>query len=91
MPVTVVDPGFSRGGEANPGGGQHTILPNFPQNCMKLKEFGPGGARPSRPLRSANASLNSLETSTYDFAKISQKLHENERIWTGRGASPAVY
>ena len=25
---------------------------------------------------------------TYDFAKISQKLHEIERIWTG-GASPA--
>ena len=27
------------------GGGrrrQHTILPNFPKNCMKLKEFGPG-------------------------------------------------
>ena len=23
---------------------------------------------------------------TYDFAKISQKLHEIERIWTGRGA-----
>ena len=29
------------------GGRQHTILPNFPKNCMKLKEFGPGGgARP---------------------------------------------
>ena len=22
------------------GGRQHTILPNFPENCMKLKEFG---------------------------------------------------
>ena len=30
------------------GGRQYTILPNFPKNCMKLKEFGPrgGGARP---------------------------------------------
>ena len=29
------------------GGRQHTILPNFPKNCMKLKEFGPrGGASP---------------------------------------------
>ena len=31
------------------GGRQHTILPNFPKKCMKLKEFGPpggGGARP---------------------------------------------
>ena len=44
---SVTDPGFPRGGGANsPGGCQHTILPNFPKNCMKLKEFGPrGGAR----------------------------------------------
>ena len=29
-------------------GHQHTILPKFPENCMKLKEFGPRGtARPS--------------------------------------------
>ena len=36
------------------GGRQHTILPNFPKSCMKLKEFGPGGSHPSRPpLRSA--------------------------------------
>ena len=41
---SVADPGFSRGGGANsPGGHQHTILPNFPKNCMKLKEFGPRG------------------------------------------------
>ena len=53
----MVDPGFPRGGGANsPGGHQHTILPNFLENCIKLKEFGPpGGARPSRPLRSATA------------------------------------
>ena len=25
------------------GGRQHTILPNFSKNCMKLKEFGPPG------------------------------------------------
>ena len=29
---------------------QHTILPNFLKNCMKLKELGHPGARPSRPL-----------------------------------------
>ena len=35
------DPGFPRGGGANPPGKpQHTILPNFTKNCMKLKEFG---------------------------------------------------
>ena len=47
--LAVADPGFPRGGGANsPGGRQHTILPNFPKNCMKLKEFGPPGegARP---------------------------------------------
>ena len=27
-------------------GRQHTILPNFAKNCMKLKEFGPGGGPP---------------------------------------------
>ena len=30
------------------GGRQHTILPNSPKNCMKLKEFGPLGARPGQ-------------------------------------------
>ena len=24
-------------------GRQHTLLPNFPKNCMKLKKFGPQG------------------------------------------------
>ena len=46
---SVADLGFPRGGGANsPGGRQHTILPKFSKNCMKLKEFGPrgGGARP---------------------------------------------
>ena len=30
------------------GGREHTILPNSPKNCMKLKEFGRrGGGRAS--------------------------------------------
>ena len=54
----VADRGFSRGGGANSPGGegrQHTNMPNVPQNCMKLKEFGlPGGhASLVPPLRSA--------------------------------------
>ena len=55
--LTGADPGFPVGGGANcPGGRQHTILPNFPKNCMKLKEFGSRGARVPRPsLRSATA------------------------------------
>ena len=41
---------FPEEGRQLPGGRQHTILPNFPKNCMKLKEYGPpGGARPSHP------------------------------------------
>ena len=40
-PISMADPGFPRG-----GGCQHTILPNFPKNCMKLKEFGPPGGAP---------------------------------------------
>ena len=40
-----------RGRQLSRDGRQHMILPNFPKNCMKLKEFGPpggggGGARP---------------------------------------------
>ena len=49
----VADPGFPRGGGANfLGGRQHMILPNFPKNCMKLKEFGPPGGTsvPCDPL-----------------------------------------
>ena len=37
-----------RRGRQLPGGGhQHKILPYFPKNCMKLKEFGPPGGRAS--------------------------------------------
>ena len=48
--LAVADPGFSRGGGREPSrGGVNT--PNFPENCMKSKEFGRpgGGVRPSRP------------------------------------------
>ena len=46
--IPVADPGFPRGGGTNsPGGRQHTILPYFPENCMKLKESGPPGGHSS--------------------------------------------
>ena len=32
---------FPQVGRQPSRGRQHTILPNFPTNCMKLKEFGP--------------------------------------------------
>ena len=56
--ISVADPGFPKGGGTNsPGEGrQHTMLPNFPKNCMKLKEFGPRGVCiPHAHLRSATA------------------------------------
>ena len=45
---------FPEGGREPSRGGVNT--PNFPENCMKSKEFGRpgGGVRPSRPPRSAN-------------------------------------
>ena len=50
----VADPGFPRDGGINSSGGrQHTILPKFPKNCMKLKEVGPpGGVSLVRPFDS---------------------------------------
>ena len=45
----VADPDFPEGGREPSRGGVNT--PNFPENCMKSKEFGRpgGGVRPSRP------------------------------------------
>ena len=39
-----------RGRQLSGGGRQHTILPNFPKNCMKLKEFGPPFYTPTLEL-----------------------------------------
>ena len=50
----MVDPGYSRGGGANPRGGGANIrfCQIFPKNYIKLKEFGPpwGGGVPRAPL-----------------------------------------
>ena len=54
---------FPEEGAPTPQGGhQHTILPKFPKNCMKLKEFGPPGGRasPAPPLRSATVNEQSI-------------------------------
>ena len=47
----VADPGFSRGGGGREPSRGGVNTPNFPENCMKSKEFGRpgGGVRPSRP------------------------------------------
>ena len=53
----MADPGFPRGGGANPEGGRQPIIwPIFPENCMKMKKFwarGGGRASLAPPLRSA--------------------------------------
>ena len=45
------DPGFPVGGGADPlEGRQHTILSNFPKNCMKSRKFwAVGGRAPGAP------------------------------------------
>ena len=67
---------FPEEGAPTPQGGrQHTILPNFPKNCMKLKEFGPqgGGARPKfyyvdPPLELMVTECKSKEYVLYQFS-----------------------
>ena len=47
---TGADPGFPVGGGADPlGGRQHTILLNFPKNCMKSRKFWAVGGAPINP------------------------------------------
>ena len=59
----MADPGFSPGGAPTPK--IAIIFHIFAENCMKMKEFGPpgGGARPWRPLGSANANLHNIARS----------------------------
>ena len=78
------DPGFSVGGCANPlRGAQHTILPNFPKNCMKLKEFGPRGLH----FRSANDLVPPLPLDPFFF----NFMHSRERMVRIKGWSPHLW
>ena len=58
--IPVGDPGFPRGGGANPRGGerQPIIWSIFPANCMKMKKFWAGGDVPLAPLRSATVFIS---------------------------------
>ena len=51
----MADPGFPRGGSANPTGGRQPIIWQIsPENCMKMKNFlGKREWVPRAPLRSA--------------------------------------
>ena len=55
---------FSIEGALILGEGQYTILPKFPQNGMKLKEFGPRGASftPPRSPSAMGSQFWSLKT-----------------------------
>ena len=63
---------FPRGGREPSRGGVNT--PNFPENCMKSKEFGRpgGGVRPSRPPLDPPmiTSLVSFNCFSLDFIQI---------------------
>ena len=54
----VTDPGFPRGSINPKGWGANLVFGQlFPENCRKMKEIGPRGARaPSAPLPSADQS-----------------------------------
>ena len=61
-----MDPGLPRGGGANPSGGANIqFLPNFPKNCMKLKEFGPG--RVSKILLCRSATVDQDKSLPYFY------------------------
>ena len=62
------------------GGRQHTILPNFPKNCMKLKEFGPRGGRASKILLCRSATGMSAKFLTVTLADPSYALVTHSRV-----------
>ena len=75
----MVDPGFPRGEGANLQGGGANLLfgQKFPENCMKIKEFGPGGERvPGCPLRSANEKRKIRKQMDYSFCQVKKNLTE---------------
>ena len=71
---------FPRGGREPSRGGVNT--PNFPENCMKSKEFGRpgGGVRPSRPPRSANGRCPYMNLSKISLS-LSEAKSTNHPFW----------
>ena len=73
---SVADPGFPRGGGANPRGGAATYyLVKFSRKLHENEEIlGQGGARPSRPpLRSAtvdDGKVNFLQPNQIKIAQL---------------------
>ena len=65
--VSVADPGFPRGGGANPKGGGANLLFGqfFQKTAWKWRYFGPGGCVPRAPLRSATGCGGFLICASY--------------------------
>ena len=68
---------FPKEGAPTPHGGcQHTILPKFPKNCMKLKEFGPprGACIPCAPLDLLLGCTVRFPTTTHMVMQLCSKI-----------------
>ena len=73
----MADPGFSPGGAPTPKSA--IIFQFFAENCMKMKEFGPGGARvPGAPLGSANA-ISTRRIVSYANVTKTEKRYRTEQ------------
>ena len=60
---------ISRGGGANPSEGAPTLLSTFPENSMKLQEFGPRGGA-SKILLCRSATGNTLKFNQSSLVKV---------------------
>ena len=81
----------SGGSRISPGGGgrQHTILPNFPENCMKSKEFGRPGGGGGALLAPLNPKLQTLDLRQTEYSY----RHIRNYVWghyTNRCFSPVI-
>ena len=65
----MVDPGFPRGGGANPKGGQPIIWLIFSENCMRMKIFWAKGGR-GRPLHPLDPPLMTQYITQYALADL---------------------
>ena len=62
-----------------PQGCQHTVLPDFPKTCIKLKEFGPRGVHASKILLCRSATVNNVNVIIGDYNEV-VVLYENVLI-----------
>ena len=87
----MADPGFSRGGGANPkGGGANLLFGQFsPKTAWKWRNFGPGG-RVHAPLRSATGDFYCTSMEQLCF-RPSNELRHGPELCNGRRVSCSVW